>query len=91
MKKHFMNPPIALTNIGILDKSKLAFGESVIRDAYMTGSVKYVPNFQVSVTTFDDQATLCVNLYGTKGDRQKVKSFLNDFHAELQEAVLTSC
>ncbi len=91
MKKHFTNPPIALTNIGILAKSKLVFGEAVIRDAYMTGSIKYVPNFQVSVTTFDDQATLCVNLYGTEGDRQKVKAFLNDLHAELQQAVLTSC
>jgi NRPS condensation-like uncharacterized protein len=91
MKKHFTNPPIALTNIGILEKNKLIFGESVIRDAYMTGSIKYVPNFQVSVTTFDDQATFCVNLYGTEDDRKKVKTFLNDFYSELHEAVLASC
>lgn len=91
LKNYFFNPPIALTNIGILDKNKLIFGKSVIRDAYMTGSIKYVPNFQVSVTTFDEEATLCVNLYGTEGDRQKVKSFLDDFAEELQEAVLPSC
>lgn len=91
MKKYFSNPPIALTNIGILDKNKLIFGESAIKDAYMTGSIKYVPNFQVSVTTFDNQATFCINLYGTEGDRQKVKKFLSDFNAELKEALLLSC
>ncbi len=91
LKKYFFNPPIALTNIGILDKNKLIFGKCVIKDAYMTGSIKYVPNFQVSVTTFDDEATLCVNLYGTEGDRQKVKTFLDDFAAELQNAVLPPC
>ncbi|HEX3026381.1 MAG TPA: hypothetical protein VHR42_04035 [Clostridia bacterium] len=91
LKKYFSNPPIALTNIGILDKNKLIFGKCVIKNAYMTGSIKYVPNFQVSVTTFDDEATLCVNLYGTEDDRQKVKTFLDDFAAELQNAVLPPC
>lgn len=91
MKKHFTNPSIALTNIGILEKKNLIFGESVIRDAYMTGSIKYVPNFQVSVTTFDDQATFCVNLYGTEDDRKQIQTFLNDFYSELHEAALASC
>lgn len=91
LKKHFFNPPIALTNIGILDKNKLIFGKSVIQNAYMTGSIKYVPNFQVSVTTFDGEATLCVNLYGTEGDRLKVENFLDDLAKELQKAVLPSC
>ncbi len=84
LKKYFSNPPVAFTNIGILDKNRLVFGSSKMTDSYMTGSIKYVPNFQVSLTTFDDQATLCVNLYGTRNDRQIIIDFLDDFMQKLQ-------
>lgn len=84
LKKYFSNPPVAFTNIGILNKDCLVFGSSKMMDAYMTGSIKYIPNFQVSLTTFDDQATLCVNLYGTQNDRKIIIDFLDDFMRELQ-------
>lgn len=87
LRKYFSNPPISFTNIGILGKDKIVFGNSMINDAFMTGSIKYVPNFQLSLTTFDDRATLCVNLYGTQSDRQIITSFLNDFALELQNKV----
>lgn len=90
LKKYFSNPPVAFTNIGILDKNKLVFGNSIINDAYMTGSIKYIPNFQLSLTTFNDKATLCVNLYGTQKDRQIVIDFLNDFALELQNEIIGS-
>lgn len=88
LEKHFSNPPIAFTNIGILDSKRLVFGDAVITDAFMTGSIKYIPYFQVSLTTFDDQATLCVNLYGTQSDKQKIAAFLRDFIAELREVAM---
>jgi NRPS condensation-like uncharacterized protein len=84
LKKHFLNPPVAFTNIGILNKDRLVFGSSKMMDAYMTGSIKYIPNFQVSLTTFDNQATLCVNLYGTQNDRKIIIDFLDDLMQELQ-------
>ena len=84
LKKYFSNPPVAFTNIGILDKNRLVFGSTKMMDAYMTGSVKYIPNFQVSLTTFDNQATLCVNLYGTQNDRKIIIGFLDDLMRELQ-------
>lgn len=82
--KSFSNAPIAFTNIGVLDKSRLTFGGSKIAEAYMTGSIKYAPYFQLAVSTFDDQATLSVNLYGTQSDRNKVSLFLDDIVHELQ-------
>ncbi len=88
LKKYFSNPPVAFTNIGILDKDKLIFGNCMINDAYMTGSIKYIPIFQLSLTTFDDKATLCVNLYGTQSDRQIITGFLNNFALELQNGVI---
>lgn len=82
--KSFSNAPIAFTNIGILEKSRLTFGRSKIAEAYMTGSIKYAPYFQLAVSTFDDQATLSVNLYGTQSDRNKISLFLDGIVHELQ-------
>lgn len=86
--KHFSNSPISLTNIGILDKKRLVFGDSEMVQAFMTGSIKYSPNFQISLSTFDDEATLCVNLRGTQDDHLIITSFLNDFIGELQRNVM---
>lgn len=88
LKSYFSNPPIAFTNIGILDKKRLVFGNTEMTSAFMTGSIKYDPFFQVSLTTFDDEAVLCVNLYGTENDRQKIDKFLNDFLLELDDGIL---
>lgn len=50
----------------------------------MTGSIKYSPYFQISLSTFDDEATLCANFRGSQKDRLIITRFLNDFVAELQ-------
>jgi NRPS condensation-like uncharacterized protein len=58
LEKSFSNAPIAFTNIGILDRNRLSFGTSEIREAYMTGSIKYSPYFQMAISTYNNQATL---------------------------------
>lgn len=87
VEKKFVNPPIAFTNIGIIDERQLAFGDIDIIEAYMTGSIKYDPYFQLAVSTFDNVATLSVNLYGTQSDKDKVNIFLDKFINELQASV----
>lgn len=83
--KYFNNAPISFTNIGIIDKDRLAFGDSKMIHAFMTGSIKYNPSFQMSLSTFDDEAVLCVNFRGTQNDRLIIANFLNDFVSELQK------
>lgn len=83
----FSNPAISFTNIGILDKEKLNFGADKITRAYMTGSIKYAPNFQLAISTFDNEATLSVNLYGTQSDKEKISDFLDKFIMELQDII----
>ena len=85
--KSFSNAPIAFTNIGVLQKSRLTFGKSKMTEAYMTGSIKYAPYFQLAVSTYDDQATLSINLYGTQSDKNKVSLFLDGIVHELQSIV----
>lgn len=85
--KNFSNPLIAFTNIGIIDKKRITFGEIEITEAFMTGSIKYSPFFQLAVSTFDNIVTLSVNLYGTQSDKSKVSSFLDKFVNELQAVI----
>lgn len=87
VKKRFTNPLIAFTNIGILDKTRITFGKVEIIKAYMTGSIKYSPYFQLAISTFDDQATLSINLYGTQSDRNTISFFLDKLVQELNEGM----
>lgn len=81
--KLFNNPPIAITNIGIIHKNNLIFDGVDIIDMYISGSIKYKPYFQVAVTTFDNEITLSVNFYGTQDDKEKINNFLSVLDEEL--------
>ena len=84
VKKNFVNPLIAITNIGIIDSESLTFGETPVEDAFMTGSIKYPPYFQLALTTFNETITFSVNLYGSESDRESVEKFLGLLDEELQ-------
>lgn len=83
--KLFKNPPIAMTNIGIISKDKLLFQGLNIKDAFITGSIKYKPYFQIGITTFNDEITLSINFCGTLNDKIKIEEFLYLFDDELPE------
>lgn len=77
------NPKICMTNIGVLDSERLLFGESKVTNVIMCGSIKYRPHLQISVSTFNDKMTFCVNLYGSKSDHDKITRFLKAVDNEL--------
>ncbi|GKU24506.1 siderophore synthetase [Clostridium folliculivorans] len=83
LKKHFNNPVIGMTNIGILDKRKLKFGNTEVEQAFMCGSIKYAPYFQLALSSFDDTVTLTVNLFGDMNDQVTVNDFLLQIVDEL--------
>ena len=78
INKSFNNAPIAFTNIGIIDKARFCFDEVQIANAYMTGSIKYSPYFQLAISTFDNSPTLSINLFGSQDDRNKISVFLDN-------------
>ena len=79
----FKNPLIGMTNIGIIDEKKLNFKGTLVIDAYMCGSIKYPPYFQLALTTFKSTITFSVNLYGTLKDRENINKFFNLLNEEL--------
>jgi NRPS condensation-like uncharacterized protein len=86
LNKVFSNPTIAFTNIGILDSTRLSFGSTNMENAYMTGSIKFSPYLQMAISTYENQATLSVNLYGTDDDRKMISGFLDSVLAEFRMA-----
>lgn len=89
--KAYRNPPLAMSNIGVLDQNRLAFDHIPVKSAYMTGSVKYKPYFQLAVSTFRDEPTLSVAFHGTQTDQIKIKQFLYKIDRELPcETMITN-
>ena len=61
----------------------MSFGGLRPYDAFLCGSIKYKPYFQLAMSSYDGQLTLSVNQYGSAVDRDRVGSFLDEIHAEL--------
>jgi len=83
----FKNPLICMTNIGILDYDRISFSGNHPVDAFMCGSIKYKPHFQLAASTYKNELTLSSNLYGTPDDRKQILSFLDDVCRELSDAL----
>ena len=81
--KAFVMSVVSYTNLGVIDRNALAFRGVRVADACLTGAVKRVPNFQVSISTFDDRCTLSCNMFGTPADRVAAEGFLCEVRDEL--------
>jgi len=85
LKSELKNPFICMTNVGILDPDRMAFGNLQPTDAFLCGSIKYKPYFQLAMSSYDGQLTLSANLYGSAVDRDRIGSFLDKIEAELPD------
>lgn len=78
------NPPIAFTNLGIIDAARLQFAGTPIEECFLTGSMKKAPNFQVAVSTFQDKVRVSINMKVTEQDKIKIEEFLKNFKFTLK-------
>lgn len=79
----FTIPVLSYSNLGVIDGGKIKFEGSPIKDVFLTGAIKYVPYFQISVSTYEDVLTLSSNLHGTEQDRKSIAEFLQEMEEEL--------
>ena len=88
LKHSLKNPNICMTNIGIIESEKLVFESSPISNAFICGSIKYRPHFQMAVSSYNNKMTLSVNLYGSQEDRDSIKEFFTLIEEELLNILL---
>jgi NRPS condensation-like uncharacterized protein len=86
LKSKLKQPLICMTNVGILDSGAMSFGNLRPYDAFVCGSIKYKPYFQIAMSSYDGRLTLSANQYGSAVDRDRIRSFLDEIEAELPRA-----
>ncbi len=83
LRSSLKNPLICMTNVGILNRARMCFGDLYPYDAFLCGSIKYKPHFQLAMSSYEDELTLSTNLYGNVSDRDRVLSFFDEIEEEL--------
>lgn len=84
MRKVLKNPKISMTNIGVIDPAKLVFSGTEVKNAVIYASIKYLPYFQISVTSFNDTMTLGAGLYGNDEDKIRIENLLLSMEKDLK-------
>ena len=77
------HPLICMTNLGELDAARLVFEGTRVGSAYVCGSIKHKPHFQLALSGFAGSLTLSSNLYGSREDRERIEAFLALVEEEL--------
>jgi NRPS condensation-like uncharacterized protein len=88
LKRNFINsvsiPPVYFSNLGVLDRNLLCFGNSVIKDAYLAAAINAAPHLLLNASTFDNRCTLTCYFYGSERDQQWVITFLGHLAADIE-------
>lgn len=83
----YNKPYIGMSNIGILKEEQMKFGSVLIKDAFITGPIKYPPYFQLSVSSFKDNLTFTAGTGFYEKDEKRVEQFLDNIEKEIQEYI----
>jgi NRPS condensation-like uncharacterized protein len=83
LRSSLKNPLICMTNVGILDSARMSFGDLYPCNAFLCGSIKYKPHFQLAMSSYEGELTLSSNLYGNADDRDRILAFLDEIEEEL--------
>ncbi|MDC7286853.1 VTT domain-containing protein [Blautia schinkii] len=79
--------PVSYTNFGKIDHTKLAFKDCKMKGCFMTGTYRLPPDFQLSISTYQNVCTLNCTLIGQDGDDIIGQQILDDVKNEMLEWV----
>ncbi|MBN1290060.1 MAG: hypothetical protein JXA49_10550 [Actinobacteria bacterium] len=75
-----------VSNIGVLSRENLNFGDIGISDVDLSGPFMYPPGFMFVVGTFDGTMRLYINYCAATANRQVAEQFLDMLVKEIEEA-----
>ena len=87
IKANYRLLPVSYTNIGRIDHEKLLFQNCIIENCYITGTYRLTPDFQLSISTFQNVCTLNCTLIGKPEDYATGKNILEQIKQELLQWV----
>lgn len=77
-----------LSNLGLISKSLIQFGESVVADAYLLPPVVRAPGFLLFASSYNGIMTLAIGYYKGSIHRKDVERLLNKITGELVEGCI---
>lgn len=75
--------PISYTNIGAIQDKRLVFGGCTVQSCFLTGTYRLPPDFQLTISTFQNVCTLNCTLLGSAEDRQRGQYILEQVKEEI--------
>lgn len=75
--------PVSFTNFGKIDHIKLSFKDCIIKGCYITGTYRLPPDFQLSISTFQNVCTLNCTLIGQDKDGITGQHILDEVKNEM--------
>lgn len=87
IKKNYFNPLVAVSNIGIVGEECVSFKGVETTDMFITGSIKKNPYIQLALTTFRNEVTLSIALYGYPEDFERAQKTIDYQIKELENLV----
>jgi len=84
IKKSYTILPLSYTNIGVIDSRRLSLNGITITDCFLTGAYRYPPDFQLSISTFQNICTLNCTLLGGYERKETGRKILDLVKLELQ-------
>ena len=71
------------TNLGVIDKHELVFGDAEVTDAYLTAPIYYPPRFSVALSGFDESIALSFGVCPEAIAPSVVEAFFDRMESEL--------
>jgi NRPS condensation-like uncharacterized protein len=87
IKLSYQLMPVSYTNFGRIDHEKLIFWDNRIKSCYMTGTYRLPPDFQLSISTFENMCTLNCAFVGREKDKRTAQCILEEVKSEILEWV----
>jgi NRPS condensation-like uncharacterized protein len=76
-------PIVSYTNLGIIEKTGICFGQTKPENAFISTAVKKAPSFQLTISTFSDSLTMTSSFLGTQNDKKLIEDILAKTSNEL--------
>ena len=87
IKLGYKNPPIGMSNIGVLSKEAFSIEGLNLIDAFFTGALKFKPYMQLALTTFEDDLTMTVAIKCNETDKKNFELLFNNIHKEIETLI----
>lgn len=77
-----------LTNMGVIDKQRISFGNVIPEQSYLLGTINHPSLLQLAVSTYEKEMTISTGSYYSEGNNTFISGFLKEFNNTIKKEIL---